>query len=161
MLGRSPAAFNRAPHEFAFGAQHIVNASLAKVPRMKPLLVRLAVLLLALAGAAPPALAQAAIYPPDYYPNLVQCYVFYEQDRIQADARGDRARSARRVSQNAGVMQLLAASGQALGKTAADVEADLRVGINAYFTGLAAGTIDPEDLPKSVAACEAWLQPAP
>ena len=115
----------------------------------------------ALAGLAPSAFAQAAVYPPDYYPNLVQCYVFYEQDRIQADARGDRARSARRVTQNAGVMQLLAASGQALGKTAADVEADLRTGINAYFNGLAAGTINPEDLPKSVAACEAWLQPTP
>ena len=127
---------------------------------MKRILTVLA-LIAAFAGPAPSAFAQAAIYPPEYYPNLVQCYVFYEQDRVQADARGDRARSARRVAQNAGIMQLLAASGQALGKTAADVEADLRAGINAYFNGLAAGTINPEDLPKSVAACEAWLQPAP
>ncbi|BCW87195.1 hypothetical protein sos41_03220 [Alphaproteobacteria bacterium SO-S41] len=127
---------------------------------MKRILTALA-LIAVFAGPVPAAFAQAAVYPPDYYPNLVRCYVFYEQDRVQADAHGDRARSARRVTQNAGIMQLLAASGQALGKTAADVESDLRAGINAYFSGLAAGTINPEDLPKSVAACEAWLQPAP
>ena len=120
------------------------------VPALAPL-----ALLLALA----PARAQiaAAPDPAQHYTDLVTCYVAYEQDKSQAAARGDRAREARRGAQIPPVLTQIGAAGQAIGKDQAGIEADLKRAMDAWFAGLAAGTVTPADLDASVAACEAWL----
>ncbi|MBL9010586.1 MAG: hypothetical protein JNL56_05345 [Alphaproteobacteria bacterium] len=124
------------------------------VPALAPL-----ALLLALA----PARAQiaAAPDPAQHYTDLVTCYVAYEQDKSQAAARGDRAREARRGAQIPPVLTQIGAAGQAIGKDQAGIEADLKRAMDAWFAGLAAGTVTPADLDASVAACEAWLGAPP
>ena len=108
---------------------------------------------------AAPARAQiaAAPDPARNYADLVTCYVAYEQDRSQATARGDRAREARHGAQIPPLLTMIGAAGQAIGKDKAGIEADLKRAMDAWFAGLAAGTVTPADLDASVAACEAWL----
>lgn len=118
---------------------------------MKRLLV---LLLLAFPFAARAAEADAA----KIYGDLIACYVAFEQDKADSVVRGDPARGARRDRQIPSVLVLLGQYGQALGKKQADVEADMQAGMNAWFTGIAAGTVDPAALPEKAAACEAWLK---
>lgn len=92
------------------------------------------------------------------YGDLIACYVAYEQDKADSVVRGDPQRGTRREAQIAPLLVLLGQYGQALGKKQADVEADMTAGMNAWFTGVASGTVDPATLPGKVAACEAWLK---
>lgn len=92
------------------------------------------------------------------YGDLIGCYVAFEQDKADSVVRGDPARGAKRDAQIPPVLKLLGKYGMALGKDQAAIEADMKAGMNAWFTGLATGTIDPASLPDKVAGCEAWLK---
>lgn len=121
-------------------------------------MTRTIALFLALFALALPAAAQEAVLPGDSYPQLVACYVAYEQDKGQAQVRGDNARVARRTAQIKHILLLLAHAGQAVGKTKDDVQRDIQAGMTDYFNKLASGEIKPEDLPAQVQACEAWIE---
>ncbi len=92
------------------------------------------------------------------YGDLIACYVAFEQDKADSVVRGDPARGAKRDAQIPSVLVLLGQYGQALGKKQPDVEADMQAGMNAWFTGIASGTVNPASLPEKVAGCEAWLK---
>lgn len=116
-------------------------------------------LLAALIALMPLGQAQAAEgEPAKIYQDLIGCYVAYEQDKADSVVRGDPARGAKREAQIAPVLVLLGQYGQSLGKKQADVEADMRAGMDAWTTGIASGAIDPAALAGKVAACEAWLK---
>lgn len=115
-----------------------------------------ALLLLPLFGLS--AAAQADPDPARVYGELIACYVALEQDKADSVVRGDPARGARRDAQIPKVLVLLGQYGQALGKRQADVEADMQAGMADWFSGVAAGTVDPAGLPQKVAACEAWMK---
>jgi hypothetical protein len=118
--------------------------------------MKAALLALALLAAAP---VQAAdTDPAKIYGDLIACYVAYEQDKADSVVRGDPARGAQREADIAPVLALLGQYGQALGKKQADVQADMRAAMDAWFTGIASGTVDPASLPDKVAACRAWLK---
>ena len=121
-------------------------------------MIRLLALCLALFAAFAPAAAQEAVLPGDIYPQLVDCYVAYEQDKGQAQVRGDNARVALRQAQIKNVLLLLAHAGQAIGKGKDDVQRDIQAGMTDYFNKLASGQIKPEDLPAQVQACETWIE---
>lgn len=104
-----------------------------------------------------PARAQEAVLPGNIYPYLVDCYVYFEQDKSAAQVRGDNARMARRQAGINVVMQLIPPAGRAAGKTKEQIDADLRDGMTSYFNRLASGEITPEELPGKVQACETWI----
>lgn len=92
------------------------------------------------------------------YGDLIGCYVAFEQDKADSVVRGDPARGAKRDAQIPPVLKLLGQYGMALGKDQTAIEADMKAGMNAWFTGLAAGTVEPGSLSEKVAGCEAWLK---
>ncbi len=92
------------------------------------------------------------------YGDLIGCYVAFEQDKADSVVRGDPARGAKRDKQIPPVLKLLGQYGMALGKDAAAIEADMKAGMDAWFTGIASGAIDPTTLGEKVSACEAWLK---
>ncbi len=124
------------------------------MPGMKQLLAALFVLVSFASAPASAADGDAA----KVYQDLLGCYVAYEQDKADSVVRGDPARGARRDAQIAPLLVLLGQYGQSLGKRQADVQADMRAGMDAWFAGIASGTINPASLGEKVAACETWLK---
>lgn len=115
-------------------------------------------LLIVLTGLAFAATARAEGDAAKVYGDLLGCYVAFEQDKADSVVRGDPARGAKRDAQIPPVLKLLGQYGMALGKDEAAIEADMKAGMNAWFTGIASGTIDPASLSEKVAGCEAWLK---
>ncbi|MFT3810407.1 MAG: hypothetical protein QM698_10850 [Micropepsaceae bacterium] len=122
---------------------------------MKPLVVKPLIILAALAFVFP---ARAAGDAAKVYGDLIGCYVAFEQDKADSVVRGDPARGAKRDAQIPPVLKLLGQYGLALGKDQAAIEADMKAGMTAWFTGIASGTVDPVSLGGTVAGCEAWLK---
>lgn len=114
--------------------------------------------LIVLLGLSLAATARAEGDTAKVYGDLVGCYVAFEQDKADSVVRGDPARGAKRDAQIPPVLKLLGQYGMALGKDQAAIEADMKAGMNAWFTGIASGAVDPATLGEKVSACEAWLK---